>query len=112
MQRSPQTQPPRRTPPSFRRATWRCTLPHDSAEGVIGIGLNVDGGVVRYALDTRSAQGLLETLAQFLGYAVKSPAGTQSPTSPLMPSSPSSAPSEGENVCPPAASATAATTSP
>lgn len=73
-----------RTPPSYRRATWRCTLPHDPVEGVIGIGINVDGGVERYALDTQSAHALVQTLADFLGYEIKSPAGTQSPTSPLM----------------------------
>lgn len=85
------------TPTSYLQASWRCTLPVD-ADGRMGIGLNLaDGTVVRVSLDMASAQGLAETVLQYIDQA-KSAAGSQSPMSELSPSSPRSVPSEGENV--------------
>jgi hypothetical protein len=85
----------RRTPASFMPAAFRCTLPpeHDGAQAV-AFTLH-DGSVVRLLLPAHSVRALRETLAE--GYFSNVDAGTQSPMSALMPSSPKSVPSEGVN---------------
>lgn len=61
----------------------------------LGVGFELESGeVLRLALTPEDAG----TLAQVLADYVKSPAGSQSPTSPLMPSDPRSTPSEGVKV--------------
>lgn len=99
-----------RTPAAYVRATWYCTLPHDTEAGEIGFAVKpLDAELPqRYALSTQHAMHLLETLALNLGYELsKSAAGSQSPMSELMPSLPRSVPSEGDQQCPPAASSIA-----
>jgi hypothetical protein len=100
-----------RTPHSYRRASWHGTLPLDPDEGVVGVSMRWAQGVERFAVDRPSAVRLLASLAEALGYELRSPAGTQSPTSSLIPSLARSVPSDGVNVCPPAASPTAPGTS-
>lgn len=52
----------RRTPKSYVKATWRCTLPVDEG-GNQGIGFDLDDGtVVRIYLDRQSLLSLCETL--------------------------------------------------
>lgn len=99
-----------RTPAVYQRATWYCTLPHDTAAGEIGFALLPVGAALpqRFALPTEHAVHLLESLALSLGYELsKCEAGSQSPMSELMPSAPRSVPSDGEKQCPPAASSIA-----
>ena len=95
-----------RIPASYVPATWRGTLPQDPGTGELGLSFGVAGTTVRLRLAAADARHIAETLTSYL----RSPAGTQSPTSPDMPNAPRSAPSAGENVCPPAASSTAAAT--
>lgn len=98
-------------PSSFQPATWRGTLPPDEHTGNQGICFNLsDGTVLRLCLSRCDVRNVLETLAP--GYWSRSAQGNHSAASSLMSSDPKSVPSDGVNVCPPAASSTACTKEP
>lgn len=61
-----------RTPASYVRATWYCTLPHDTEAGEIGFAVKpVDAELPhRYALPTAHAEHLLQSLALSLGFTL------------------------------------------
>lgn len=99
-----------RTPDIYVRATWYCTLPHDTEHGEIGFAIKPLNAELphRYALSTEHAEHLLQTLAQFMGYELsKCAAGSQSPMSRLMSSVEKSVPSEAGQQVPPATSSIA-----
>lgn len=84
-----------RLPKTYLDASVRCVLPVCPGRQRLGLGLDVLGQpTVRIALDQRSAQLLLDAVADY----VKSFAGNQSPWSSLIPSEAVSVPSEGVNV--------------
>lgn len=63
------------TPASYIDATWRATLPFDTARERVGVAFTtVDGTVVRLALDRASAKALRDSLrttsleAQFIEF--------------------------------------------
>ena len=98
-------------PSSYQPATWRGTLPPDAHTGNQGISFNLsDGAVLRLRLSQAAVRDVLETLAP--GYWLRSAQGNHSVASSLMSSDPKSVPSDGVNVCPPAASSTACTKEP
>ena len=83
-------------PSSFRPAAWRGTLPPD-AEGNAAFSLELaDGSVLRLRLIAQHARDLRETLDP--AYWSKSAAGSQSPKSREIASSPRSVPSDGVNT--------------
>lgn len=92
----------RRTPQSFKTATWQCTLPIDE-NGHQGVGFNTeDGGVIRLYLDEKSVVALRETLQS--DYFVKVNQALKSSGNPI--DDVSSTP-EMEKVCPPVRASTA-----
>lgn len=99
-----------RTPAVYQRATLYCVLPHDTVAGEIGFAvLPVSAELPqRFALPTHHAVHLMQSLALFMGYELsKCEAGSQSPMSRLMSSMEKSAPSDGDQQVPPAASSIA-----
>lgn len=84
-----------RLPRSYLDASVRAVLPVCPGRQRFGIGIDIPGQpTVRVALDQRSAQLLLDAVADY----VKSFAGNQSPGSSLIPSVAVSVPSDGVNV--------------
>lgn len=57
------------TPPAYLDASWRCTLPYDSARDRIGVGINTADGVLRVAFDRTSALWIVDTLLAELSKA-------------------------------------------
>lgn len=60
-------------PPSYRVATWRCTLPSDGE--CIAVAFDVDGAVVRLKIPLRDARHLRDTLTDYLAIQTKGSAG-------------------------------------
>lgn len=82
-------------PPIYQDATVRCVIPLCPVRECLGLGIQqADGSVLRFALDAAGVELLRLSLADYC----QSPAGTQSPMSPLMSSDPKSVPSVGVNV--------------
>lgn len=67
-----------RTPSIYRRATWYAALPLDVDEGVVGLAVRTtdDRVVERFAIERASAVRLLASLAESLGYEVRSCGGS------------------------------------
>lgn len=56
-----------RTPTSYQPAKWRCTLPADEVEGVMGVAFDLpDGQVLRLALPLDDARNLAESIQDYL----------------------------------------------
>lgn len=56
-----------RLPTSYKRASWRGTLPVDAVTERVGLAINVEGGdVLRVGLDLASALDIVATLADAL----------------------------------------------
>jgi len=82
-------------PVSYPDAEWFNVTPCCPERKRLGLGfLRADGTLARFALSESDASMLMQALA----FYVKSPAGSQSATSELMPSDPRSVPSEGVKV--------------
>lgn len=79
----------------YMEATVHNVTPVCTVRERLGLGIRrADGSVLRFALDAAGVELLRAALADYC----QSPAGTQSPMSPLMSSNPKSVPSEGVKV--------------